>query len=418
MRASCFLSCIIVVLLAGQAAPWGPATNEFICQEAVTQVWGEDTYVNCFVSTRIEDMCALMEKEYQDECLRLTVMPWNIPDGLYRDFEKHHDYTMCPTQKPSQAKYLCSDRDDAPALSEAREWFTKSSNCADECRRVYAFCIGSIYYAKRYFQPYQLEIENQECAEHFKEKVDELVGNYSGWKVPGTCSYDFWAKYVGGDRKKIEHVPLVFNQYKIDSIIEELVVEGMRINTSEGEVGFSGALISSTSTTTLFKTTSTSTTTSSTTTTVSKDEDTTSSIASSTSTLNVDAKAKDAGGSQVEAGAEPDREKDSNPNLNIVLTVILVLLILFYLIIRKRGKKKPPKKEEEKITDKKLRKLNDIPMQEIKGIGKVAEDRLKSHGVSSMEALVTMDVEELCEKTGISEERIIEWKEKAKEFLS
>lgn len=412
---------VIIFFMITSASSWGPKTNEYICQQAVTKVWSEEAFLNCFVSTRIDDICSLLDEGYREECLRLTVMPWSIVDDVYNDSEKWHDYSLCHVSG-NAGKTLCGDKSFTPAGDEANEWFIKARNYANECMRMYAFCIGGNYYAKRFFQPYQLKYDNPKCEAYLNGKVEEYIGKNKDWKVHTRCNYEFWTG-VGQKRRITEDVEFIVKQYKIDDIITELVDKGNKISVFEGEIGEPlPAVISSTSTTstTIAKTTTSTTTVvkaaASTTTVVKVVETSSSTTSSSTSSSTVYAPPtpEDVGEDAAAAIVIEESKTYSNATFAILFVVLCVLIFIVFRRIMMRSRESQP---EEEVEVEPVKKKEDYSLQDIKGLSRVAEDRLKSVGICSLKKLIETDASEISAETEISEERITEWKKKAGDML-
>ena len=408
---------VIIFFIVTSASSWGPKTNEHICQQAVTKVWGEKAFLNCFVSTRIDEICSLLEEGYREECLRLTVMPWSIPDDVFNDSDKWHDYSLCHISGPP-GESLCGDKSFTPAKDEADEWFIRSRNYADECLRMYAFCIGGNYYAKRFFQPYQVILSNAKCEQYFRDKTDENVGSGRDWSVRSKCSYDFWEPRAGRSVWVTLNPSFIVNNNKIDAIVEDLVAEGLNISALIGEIGeHRPAVVSSTSTTstTVAKTTTSTTTVvkaAASTATVVKVVETSSSTSSST--VYAAPAAEDGGEDAAEAIVIEESKTYSKATFAIVFVVLCVLI---FIVFRRLMMESRESQAEEEIEAKPVKKKEDYVLQDIKGLGRVAEDRLKSVGICSLKKLIETDASEISAETEISEERITEWKKKAGDML-
>ncbi len=58
-----------------------------------------------------------------------------------------------------------------------------------------------------------------------------------------------------------------------------------------------------------------------------------------------------------------------------------------------------------------------MALREIKGIGRVYEEKLMEAGIHNAEELVVADIKKLAEKTGINEERLRNWQREAKKMV-
>ncbi len=123
-----------LILLSFTASAWGPATQRYICDEAVKQVWGQDAVVQClpkksskFMGDFCEHLYRMKGADVYARCKnslqkRDFIHPANMVDELFNDTGLWHDYSQCPV-KPGPARYLmCGTREDAPAPKEAERW--------------------------------------------------------------------------------------------------------------------------------------------------------------------------------------------------------------------------------------------------------------------------------------------------------
>ncbi|MEA1993193.1 MAG: 30S ribosomal protein S6e [Euryarchaeota archaeon] len=76
-----------------------------------------------------------------------------------------------------------------------------------------------------------------------------------------------------------------------------------------------------------------------------------------------------------------------------------------------KPKKEKPKKEKPEPTEEKK-----IPLTDVKGIGKKRSEKFEISGVKSANELLSLSVDELVEKTGISEKMIKKFKKNAEEM--
>jgi nucleotidyltransferase/DNA polymerase involved in DNA repair len=97
--------------------------------------------------------------------------------------------------------------------------------------------------------------------------------------------------------------------------------------------------------------------------------------------------------------------------------VLLSVVIAFLYSVADR-KTDSPEKVSDIEASKPRKKRKELTLRDIKGLGKVAEDRLRSHGIDSLQKLLEADAVDVCCETGISEERITNWKRKAEELLA
>ncbi len=56
-------------------------------------------------------------------------------------------------------------------------------------------------------------------------------------------------------------------------------------------------------------------------------------------------------------------------------------------------------------------------LTDIKGIGRVYEEKLKEAGIGNVEEFAIADIKEVAEKTGIKEERLKKWQKEAKKMV-
>jgi hypothetical protein len=174
-----------LLVLSGVVSAWGPATQRFICDEAVEAVWGQATVAEClpkksskFLEEYCEHLYSIKGADVYVRCKnsyqrRDFVHPANIVDEFFNDTEFWHDYSQCPI-RPGPGRYLiCGSKDDAPAPREAQRWFDIAGNESDTCTRVYDFCIGAAYYAKAGNPLNQIVGEEDDC---YKKIVDGVEG--------------------------------------------------------------------------------------------------------------------------------------------------------------------------------------------------------------------------------------------------
>jgi|GEM_PF-1949838 len=229
---------LIILTILGlsiQAASWGPATHKYFCDNAVEQVWGAGVVKQCLPkksSRFMDDFCELVYLMKDAQAYKACrdsykkkgfIHPANIPDELFNDSELFHDYSHCPV-RPGPARYqLCGDREDAPAPSEAQRWFNKAKEQSDTCMRVYAFCIGSVYYSKGENPLNQIRGETQDC-------YDSIVGGIDD-KISSGLMY-----YRAGKRCEFENSDFEqefsVSEKTIETILETLVKIGRNISSS------------------------------------------------------------------------------------------------------------------------------------------------------------------------------------------
>ncbi|MFH1835575.1 MAG: hypothetical protein ABH851_05255 [Methanobacteriota archaeon] len=388
----------------------------------MSQAFGEDIYAKCFVSTRIEEMCSLLDGGYKDLCEDLTVMPWSVVDDVFQDDSKHHDYSLCPV-RGFAAGYLCGSKEDAPAKVQAENWFTKSKNLAGECTRLYAFCIGADYYSKRFFQPYQITIENEQCVEYFKSNVDEVIWTNGDWSVRNKCVYEYWEPRAGQSKKVSHPQDFIVTDTKIASILDGLIEKANEIKAYDGEILLGSEIVetSTTSVQTTSTTTSTTTTPQSTTTTIDVEESSSTSLKPTTTSVEKTSTSTTSTSLKVGVGMEEETQDSGEFSSTSIFAIIFALVFgvvfaIFFLyirVLRRSGGDEdvPPPKPVEKSK-------MEYSLTDIEGIGRVAQDRLRYGGVDSLEKLAEMDIDWIVENTGISEERIGIWRMRARQLLS
>jgi len=264
-----------------------------------------------------------------------------------------------------------------------------------------------------------------ECEEHLKEKVDAAIGSAETWSERTRCSYEYWEPRAGQKMKVSENPVFIVNKNRIDTIVGGLTAEAERLATYQGGVQALNDAVGIQSTTTSTTMTASTTTVAQTTTTISPQTTTTSVSQTSTSTTVALAStttvqpAKAPETTSVAAQAETPKKAAGSARVWIVGIVIL-LLAGAYAAVSSRARKQQPVTHEhaqEEPFQKPKKKRKEPTLRDIKGLGKVAEDRLRSHGIDSLKKLLEADTGEIAEETGISEERIHAWKQKAEELI-
>jgi hypothetical protein len=348
-------------------------------------------------------------------------MPWDIPDVVLQDTEKHHDYSMCPISGFA-ARWLCGDQNMTPARDKAREWFTRARNLGASCRSLYAFCIGADYHAKGFFQPNQVTLSDLQCEGYLNGKVDEVVDSAENWTVRAKCYYEYWEPRAGQKMKVSESPVFVVNNNRINTIVGSLTAEAEMLVEYQGGVQVLDDAVGITSTTT---STTSSTTTLAQTTTTTKPQSTTTMPETTTtvamsSTTSVIARAVSYENKTLGEAASKPKMENTYVIAGILVLVALVLLsvVIAFLYSVADRKTDSPEKVSDIEASKPRKKRKELTLRDIKGLGKVAEDRLRSHGIDSLQKLLEADAVDVCCETGISEERITNWKRKAEELLA
>jgi len=233
VRARFVLSALI--LLSFTASAWGPATQRYICDEAVKQVWGQDAVVQClpkksskFMGDFCEHLYRMKGADVYARCKssfqkRDFIHPANMVDELFNDTELWHDYGQCPV-RPGPARYLmCGTREDAPAPKEAEHWFEAALKASDTCMQVYDFCIGASYYAKGENPVNQIVEEKESCYEAIVDGVENaILAGKESFRVSKRCEFEH------SDYEQ----DIVVTDNRIKNIISSLVASGKNLSVN------------------------------------------------------------------------------------------------------------------------------------------------------------------------------------------
>ena len=224
----------VILLLSFSASAWGPSTHQYICNQAVEQLWGPATVTQCLPRKSSKFMDEFCERVYRmsdaptyRECRnsykqRNFMHPANLPDDLLNDTANFHDYTRCPI-RPGPSRYLlCGSKDDDAAPRQARRWFDAAEKESEACMRAYLFCVGSNYYAKAENPLNQMKGESQEC-------YDAIVGGIEDRIIDGAAEYRA-TKRCEFEDSSYEH-RIGVTEKLINDIIDDLVAVGSNFSS-------------------------------------------------------------------------------------------------------------------------------------------------------------------------------------------
>ncbi|MFH0861248.1 MAG: hypothetical protein V1921_08605 [Candidatus Altiarchaeota archaeon] len=223
---------ILILLLASTAASWGPKTHEYFCQQAVANVWGVDTFRDCFERVSRYDLCNAASEYYYGTCVSDPVQPWLMPDLLFKDYGLQEDYSTCPIQKISDRSWICGNSSENYASKAGDFWLEQAVNSLDICQRVQRFCIASNYYAKALFPLHQTKYETEKCRSELKEKVDSFIGNNSAnWSVSQICAFSGVEQKAGRALSVSSHYTFIVSDDEVGYVLDNLSQKASSIST-------------------------------------------------------------------------------------------------------------------------------------------------------------------------------------------
>lgn len=198
------------LLSSGGVSAWSNQTYIRVCDEAVKYVWGSEVLERCVYSQNMSfqsGFCGVIRQQagetaYQS-CVKENgfVHPAVMPYAFFDDLRLHRDYSTCPIRSENDAKHLCSGDKNNPASNQAVKWFRAAENAADECTRVYSFCIGSDYLADSYnpLNHILYGVDMGACGGLLDKKVENRITEPSpvGWSVSQVCTFRYMQERAG-----------------------------------------------------------------------------------------------------------------------------------------------------------------------------------------------------------------------------
>jgi hypothetical protein len=156
---------------------------------------------------------------------------------------------------------LCGEKDYRPSLYLAVYWFNKSIETESLCQRVYAFCVGSNYFADG-FLPTNKFIGgySAECAGELEKGVDKkIIDEARVWEVNARCRIKYLRTLIGQNITETAKQQFRVTNEGIKRIVDELVSYGTNLSSREyvTTTSTSSTTTSSSSTSTTSTTTST-----------------------------------------------------------------------------------------------------------------------------------------------------------------
>ncbi|MBD3261162.1 MAG: hypothetical protein GF334_05685 [Candidatus Altiarchaeales archaeon] len=232
---------LVFLLLIGLCSGFGPQTQKHICEQAVKQAWGKDTYLKCIPTEDvdfIQKLCSLSAEingeETEQRCLTYMTKntdthPALIPYNVFRDQHLHYNFNTCPIDSGPQRMWICGEPGQGGALRTAENWFNAMSEAPDECTRVYELCIGGNYFADAQNPARQVlpQVISNDCVERIEDHVEEKIeSGLEDWsRVRTKCEFE---KGRGSTHKEDDQY-LIVSRFSINAIIRELVDEAEEV---------------------------------------------------------------------------------------------------------------------------------------------------------------------------------------------
>ena len=234
-----FVWILVLAFVCCGADAWGPATQKYICHEAVKFVWGVDAVGEClpvrdpeFLTEFCESVYGVLGEEYEKKCLAavgdgVEMHPAVVSDAVLGDSGNHLDFGGCPIHKGS-AKWVCGDGS-RPAYETAVKWFGEAESAPSLCMRVYDFCVGASYYADSESQLRQVRYVSNDCVGNIEESIDRSVEDgVADWSSNQLCVFNNQAK---GSEHKFYQQRMGESSGTVNRIIANLTAIGAGIKS-------------------------------------------------------------------------------------------------------------------------------------------------------------------------------------------
>lgn len=236
-----FTLVMLLVWTAANAAAWGGETHKYICEQAVSSVWGVKTVKQCLVYNKTlqnklcDQLLQSAGQEAYDRCLLETsggvfLHPATIPDVLFNDTVEHCDYSICPVEGAGNQRLMCGDPTVKPAAVKSEVWLVKSMNADDLCLRIDFFCIASNYYSDSKFKLNNVR-NLKMCYGDVEGDIDRLVRANDSWSIGRYCSFEGWVQYAGRTARERHSQAFTFTSNDIAQIIQNLSARARYINS-------------------------------------------------------------------------------------------------------------------------------------------------------------------------------------------
>lgn len=228
-----------LIFLSGAAGAWGPATDKFVCHEAVKFVWGVEAVGECIPmrdSISLSEFCEatyrVMGEDYQLKCKQAVsdegrLHPSMVSTDVFADSENHFDFYHCPINKGNERDWICGDRWDRPAYELSKEWMVEAGSASDMCMRVNFFCMAASYFADSQSQLRSVKYVANDCIDNIEASIDRSISNgLTDWSASQLCVFDNGKR---GNSLRSHRQRLGESSSTLNKIIANLTIQGLGI---------------------------------------------------------------------------------------------------------------------------------------------------------------------------------------------
>jgi len=184
-----------------------------LCKDAVSKVWGDEALPCLEDRTQYcQELKQALNNSVGEECLNayaagIVITPYNAPETLFADFERHYNYDDCPLAWVRPDKAFICDGVGNPAVEEATIWFGLAKDSQDICTQVRFFCTGAFYLTSSYY-PFLRVNHLQGCLGGSPETaIDEkLTSGETNWTLKEQCVFSFLKPLAGMSKVTTQHI--------------------------------------------------------------------------------------------------------------------------------------------------------------------------------------------------------------------
>ncbi len=230
-------SAALVLLLACNAAAWGPVASKHMCEESVEAVWGSEG-LDCLEPDHpfMEEFCAeagdVLGAEAKEKCMEAmesnaTIHPATASPQIFDDPGNHKDYLHCPIVQGGSAAWICGDRISRPSYNTALKWFNAAEDAGSLCMRVHLFCVAGSYYADSQNTFQQVNFISNGCDDNIMDSIDRsIANNLTTYGSNQLCRFD---NGVRGTNHRDYKQRMGESSETVSKIIANLTAAGMEL---------------------------------------------------------------------------------------------------------------------------------------------------------------------------------------------
>ncbi len=245
-----FVSLLVLCLIAGYSAAWGPYASRFVCHEAVKFAWGPEAVAGCLPSAdavELGQFCdavySVMGEEAEGRC-RKAVSNGSLPHPslvsyqLFGDAGNHYDFSRCPINEGTSRMWVCGDGS-SPAKDMYLRWIQAAESAPTLCVRLYDFCVAASYYADSESTLHQVRHIKNGCDLDIEASIDRCMEAGTGdCGASMVCQFDNQDRGLGMmfARQKMGESSSTLGRVVANLTVEGLRLKGMPLTPRKGVV--------------------------------------------------------------------------------------------------------------------------------------------------------------------------------------